>query len=226
MGVELPKGYAERVSEDGLRLCDQLGVTKLGIGVVLHTAPETPKELPSLLGYAESTGQWFGDCSKYARDEDVRHAHEGGRADAHAVTGPRPLPEQLTVVAWLDAVADGFGHPADSPYTTVRMARGGWAVHYPGLAAPGPNCRRPPGDQRRHSRAGPEPRAQPDGSTRTRRCHGRSPGWSPSGQALGTGPCSPCGPRSRTCRSGCTNGSPLPPSSPTSTGAARPRLAR
>ena len=26
-----------------------------------------------------------------------------------------PLPEHLTVVAWPDAVADGFGHAPDSP---------------------------------------------------------------------------------------------------------------
>ena len=70
-------GLCRTRSEDGLALCDQLGVTKLGIGVVLHTAPETPKELPRLLGYADNTGQWYPDGTKLAQDEDVMHVCEG-----------------------------------------------------------------------------------------------------------------------------------------------------
>jgi hypothetical protein len=79
--VELPPGYAERVCEEGLRLCDRLGTTRLGEGVLLHTSPEAANELPRLLGYAEPSGQWYGDGTRYgpeapdvARPAAVREA--------------------------------------------------------------------------------------------------------------------------------------------------------
>ena len=38
-GADLPADFTRRGAIDGLGLCDQLGVTRLGRGVVLHTAP-------------------------------------------------------------------------------------------------------------------------------------------------------------------------------------------
>ena len=64
-GVGLPPGYAERVCDDGLRLSERIGTTRLGEGVLLHTAPEGANELPRLLGYADRSGQWYGDGTRY-----------------------------------------------------------------------------------------------------------------------------------------------------------------
>ena len=64
-GVDLPAVYARQVAADGLRSCDQLGVTRLDTGVVLHTAPDTPDQLPAVLGYADTTGQWYRDGSRH-----------------------------------------------------------------------------------------------------------------------------------------------------------------
>jgi hypothetical protein len=68
-GVELSLGYAEAVCADGLRLCDQLGVTRLGEGVLLHTAPEPANELPRLLGYADLSCQWYRDGTNFVPRE-------------------------------------------------------------------------------------------------------------------------------------------------------------
>ena len=68
-GTELPVVYAERIALDGLALCDQLGVTRLGDGVVLHTAPEGARDLPKLLGYADGSGQWYRDGTKYLAEQ-------------------------------------------------------------------------------------------------------------------------------------------------------------
>lgn len=80
-GTELPVVYAERVALDGLVLCDQLGVTRLGDGVVLHTAPEGAQDLPRLLGYADGSGQWYGDGTKYLAEQP------GGRPAATKEVG-------------------------------------------------------------------------------------------------------------------------------------------
>lgn len=61
--VALTPSYAERVAADGPCLCPQLGVTGLGEGVVIHTAPEASDQLPIVLGYADSTGEWLRDDS-------------------------------------------------------------------------------------------------------------------------------------------------------------------
>ena len=68
-GTELPVVYAEQIALDGLALCDQLGVTRLGDGVVLHTAPEGAQDLPKLLGYADGSGQWYWDGTKYLSEQ-------------------------------------------------------------------------------------------------------------------------------------------------------------
>jgi hypothetical protein len=64
-GVELSASYAVRVAADGLARCAQLGVTRLGEGVVIHTAPENRRELPIVLGYAGAGGEWLRDGSRH-----------------------------------------------------------------------------------------------------------------------------------------------------------------
>ncbi len=68
-GVELTQSYAERVAADGAARCDQLGVTKLGVGVVIHTAPDSRGELPVVLGYADRDEQWLRDGSRHGSAE-------------------------------------------------------------------------------------------------------------------------------------------------------------
>jgi hypothetical protein len=81
-GVELPTGYAEQIALDGLKLCDQLGVTRLGDGVLLHTAPEGADDLPRLLGYADGYGQWYRDGTKYLAEQPNRTAPIGQEVGA------------------------------------------------------------------------------------------------------------------------------------------------
>jgi hypothetical protein len=65
-GVVLPVDYAQRVAVDGIGRCDQLGVTPIGHGVAIHTAPQDDRQLPILLGYADAAGQWYRDGSRHA----------------------------------------------------------------------------------------------------------------------------------------------------------------
>ena len=64
-GVALPASYSEAVARDGLERCPQLAVSRLGRGAVIHTAPETPEQLPIVLGYADATGQWYRDGHRH-----------------------------------------------------------------------------------------------------------------------------------------------------------------
>jgi hypothetical protein len=68
------------VCADGLGLSDRLGTTRLGQGVLLHTAPEGATELPRLLGYADRSGQWYGDGTRHGAEapDVVRPAAAGG----------------------------------------------------------------------------------------------------------------------------------------------------
>ena len=68
-GVALTFSYAKRVAAEGIARCDQLGVTKLGDGVVIHTAPDIQGGLPVVLGFASSAGAWFRDGSRHFRTE-------------------------------------------------------------------------------------------------------------------------------------------------------------
>lgn len=71
-GVDLTPSYAERVAADGITRCDQVGVTKLGYGVVIHTAPETRAERAVVLGYADADGEWFRDGTRHHVPREVR----------------------------------------------------------------------------------------------------------------------------------------------------------
>lgn len=64
-GIDLPVDYSRRVAADGITRCDQLGVTKMGAGVVIHTLPGSPSELPNVVGYADGGGQWYRDGSQH-----------------------------------------------------------------------------------------------------------------------------------------------------------------
>ena len=59
LGVQLPASYSEAITRDGLRLYDQLAVTQIGRGVVIHTASEESDRLPIIIGYADGFGQWY-----------------------------------------------------------------------------------------------------------------------------------------------------------------------
>ena len=64
-GVELPIDYSHRVAADALSRAGQVALTRLGAGVVIHTAPDTPDRLPEVLGYADAAGQWYRDGSRH-----------------------------------------------------------------------------------------------------------------------------------------------------------------
>lgn len=68
-GVQLTVGYCRRVAADGLASADQLGVTRLGRGVVIHTASELPDRLPVVVGYADRSGQWCADGRRFVEAE-------------------------------------------------------------------------------------------------------------------------------------------------------------
>lgn len=68
-GVEITHDYATTAAVKGTRWCNQLGVTRLGEGIVIHTAPEDPSELPIVLGYADHSGQWHFDGSRHVLQE-------------------------------------------------------------------------------------------------------------------------------------------------------------
>lgn len=67
-GVELPVSYARRVAADGLAHEADLGVTRLGAGVVLQTSPQATDRLPVVLGYADAQGQWHRDGRRHIEE--------------------------------------------------------------------------------------------------------------------------------------------------------------
>ena len=62
--VELPLSYARCVAETTENDAE-LGVSRLGSGVVLHTVPATKHRLPIIVGYADGRGQWYRDGSRH-----------------------------------------------------------------------------------------------------------------------------------------------------------------
>ena len=64
-GVDLPVAYSRRVATEGLAHEAALGVTRLGAGVVIHTAPRSKDQLPVIVGYADDRGQWHRDGSRH-----------------------------------------------------------------------------------------------------------------------------------------------------------------
>ena len=64
-GVELPVAYSQSVATDGLAREPELGITRLGGGVVIHTQPDSDRRLPIVLGYADGRGQWYRDGRRH-----------------------------------------------------------------------------------------------------------------------------------------------------------------
>jgi hypothetical protein len=64
-GVDMPVTYSRAVATDGLARESELGVTRLGTGVVIHTQPDSDTRLPIVLGYADSRGQWYRDGRRH-----------------------------------------------------------------------------------------------------------------------------------------------------------------
>jgi hypothetical protein len=62
--VELPLSYARCVAETTENDAE-LGVSRLGSGVVLHTVPAAKGCLPIIVGYADGRGQWYRDGSRH-----------------------------------------------------------------------------------------------------------------------------------------------------------------
>lgn len=71
-GIQISRSYAERLAADGLSFCDQLGVTRLGHGVVIHTAPDADQQLPIVLGYADAEGEWTIDGGRHHTEGEER----------------------------------------------------------------------------------------------------------------------------------------------------------
>ena len=63
--VELPPSYARRVAAAVAKGDGELGVSRLGSGVVIHTVPPTKGRLPLIVGYADGRGQWYRDGSRH-----------------------------------------------------------------------------------------------------------------------------------------------------------------
>jgi hypothetical protein len=78
-GVVLPVTYSQSVATDGLAREPELGVTRLGAGVVIHTQPDSEDRLPIVLGYADGRGQWYRDGR--------RHTHLAAEATAEPAQG-------------------------------------------------------------------------------------------------------------------------------------------
>ena len=70
-GIELSVGFAQEDAADGLSRCDQIGVSRIGKGVVIHTAPASRRELPILLGYAEAGSAWLRCGSQWSGAPEV-----------------------------------------------------------------------------------------------------------------------------------------------------------
>jgi hypothetical protein len=70
-GVELPVSYSQRIAADGLGFGPELGVSRLGVGVVIHTRPRTTDRLPIVLGYADNRGQWHRDGRRHLEEAPV-----------------------------------------------------------------------------------------------------------------------------------------------------------
>jgi len=64
-GVELPSPYARRVVATTKERDRELGVSRLGGGVVIHTVPPTKNRLPIIVGYADGRGQWYRDGRRH-----------------------------------------------------------------------------------------------------------------------------------------------------------------
>jgi len=68
--VEIARSYARRVAATA-KSAEELGVSRLGSGVVIHTVPATKRRLPVIVGYADNRGQWYQDGSRHVEVLDA-----------------------------------------------------------------------------------------------------------------------------------------------------------
>lgn len=69
-GVLVPTSYSRAVAADGVGRGADVGVTRIGGGVVFHTHPGRPV----VLGYADPRGQWYRDGRRHT--ERTVHASD------------------------------------------------------------------------------------------------------------------------------------------------------
>ncbi|MHB1739147.1 MAG: hypothetical protein ACYCXA_06605 [Actinomycetes bacterium] len=75
--MELPVSYARQIATEGLVHEVGLEVTRLGAGVVIHTAPAGKDRLPIVVGYATARSQWHRDGRRHIEASPVE---EPGKA--------------------------------------------------------------------------------------------------------------------------------------------------
>jgi len=78
--VEIARSYARRVAATG-KGAGELGVSRLGSGVVIHTVPATKHRLPVIVGYADNRGQWYQDGSRHVEVLEADEPIEGMEAE-------------------------------------------------------------------------------------------------------------------------------------------------
>ena len=75
-GVELPAGYARDVAAQALARGEEVGVTRLGRGVVLSALPGEGPGMVLVVGYADDGGQWYRDGRRHRDSEGTAPAGE------------------------------------------------------------------------------------------------------------------------------------------------------
>jgi hypothetical protein len=58
------------VAAAGLKREPNVGLSRLGTGIVIHTVPATRKRLPVVVGYADERGQWCWDGKRHVDRSD------------------------------------------------------------------------------------------------------------------------------------------------------------
>ena len=74
--VEMAPSYARRIAAT-TKGRGELGVSRLGSGVMIHTVPATKRRLPVIVGYADSRGQWYQDGSRHVEILEADEPIEG-----------------------------------------------------------------------------------------------------------------------------------------------------
>ena len=73
--VQLVRAYVQRVATMA-KGAGKLGVSPLGVGVVIHTVPATRHRLPIVVGYADNRGQWYQGGSRHVESPEADEALE------------------------------------------------------------------------------------------------------------------------------------------------------
>jgi hypothetical protein len=131
-GVELPVAYARRVATEGLARGAELGVTRLGAGVVIHTSASSKDRLPIVIGYADPRGQWHRDGARHietppAESSAVDGSAVDGRDRGGGAVKPRQssdlvaVPERFVLRPWTDVLVEARGFPVSSMYTEAVL---------------------------------------------------------------------------------------------------------